>query len=636
MASFVRAFLDNLVLMQVLLPLVGAVLVATSARFGAAAVRRTAYTNCCLVLVLAATMVATYDPAAAAGESFGADVQMTSRLPIWPLTGPRVPGVPAFGVDGLSLWLLAAVPVAMLPALSAARFETRTRPAARYALLLVTQGALAGAFAARDAIVWCASAEIAAWLLFVQIGRQGREERRPAAQRFLAVQATAGAAILIGTTGLCVGAGWMRAFDARDAGSVRIPAETSLDGLARDVPQLVESRPERRGYWDAVGPGLFLLLALGCAVRAPLFPLHTWFAPAAGQASTATGIVLAALGTQLGWYGFARLVVPVLPLPSLLLADSLLTVARWGTVFCGLLVLAQGDVRKGILSTIACRSAFAMAGLFALDTAAWQGAVAGQAAGAVAAALALWLLGHLERRHGTVDREAYGGLWRTHPRWTLLWAAAIAALVGLPGLGSYGADLLVVFGTYAAAGTDVLWLVAGRLLCAWGLLWTFQRLIWGRSRLPTNGFATEGASAESVSGYSMRFASGDATVIATGFTAVGVSTASGPGDASPELRAGDGIDAEEEDDVADDVSWGKLLVAAPACLALVLFGCAPQVVLDRTEPTVTRVLAGIDEVARALDDARRAPHRPPLRRAGRTTRTERTVAQGASVEGRRP
>src|SRR5437588_2922075 len=58
---------------------------------------------------------------------------------------------------------------------------------------------------------------------------------------------------------------------------------------------------------------IFLALLLACAVKVPMFPVHTWLPDAHVEAPTGGSVILAAIMLKMGGYGFLRLSLRIAP-----------------------------------------------------------------------------------------------------------------------------------------------------------------------------------------------------------------------------------------------------------------------------------------------------------------------------------
>ena len=104
--------------------------------------------------------------------------------------------------------------------------------------------------------------------------------------------------------------------------------------------------------------------------------------------------------------------------------------------------------------------------------------------GIITAALFL-LAGLFLDRAGSYEIADFGGLAGRAPRTTALFAVAVFASLGLPGLSGFIAEFQIFTGSIAAVPVSAVALL-GILIIAAVLLWTFQRIFtgptWARAR----------------------------------------------------------------------------------------------------------------------------------------------------------
>ena len=58
---------------------------------------------------------------------------------------------------------------------------------------------------------------------------------------------------------------------------------------------------------------VFGAVALGFAVKVPMWPFHTWLPDAHTEAPTIGSVLLAGVMLKMGTYGFIRIALPILP-----------------------------------------------------------------------------------------------------------------------------------------------------------------------------------------------------------------------------------------------------------------------------------------------------------------------------------
>ncbi|MEX0716224.1 MAG: NADH-quinone oxidoreductase subunit M [Planctomycetaceae bacterium] len=609
MPDFFIKLLDNVVFLMVLLPLVGAALVVASARMGEEAIRRTALVNVLFSCALAIGMVAHFSSGAADSVEVlvDEDDHLVAPRETRDAGGPRLatpmrwlaasdgkrvvgPDVRlSFGVDGLSLWLIAMVPFVMLAALCAAQDTAGERPAVFHALLLGAQAGAIAAFAARDVVLFVVALETTLLCTFLLLGNWGGYDRRTVARKFLAYNLAGGLLVIVGLIGLVIVEQRMRG-GAVASTAFATPATFAYERLVDPLPsaspetntlpgplELAGSSTARGEQWAAAAPWIFAALLIGFAIRAGTFPFHTWLTSANLEATASTSVFLTAVQINLGLYGLLRFVVPLFPDMCLIAADGLVGLGVFGAAYGGLLAIAQGDLKK--LATYVCVAhiGICLAGIFSLTQTGLSGAVLLLVTHGLGIALFLSLIGLLERRYRTRDMEPFGGLAARRPRLAGALAFAALTLAGAPGLGTFLGETLAVMGVYrgfAPGGTHLprtaLALVA-TLLVAWALFGMIGRILRGRFREPGSGmiYASQSGTSPLPFRDGMRGASPD-----DGDSVVAIPL-------PPRAPA-----------APRDASWSDLCPLLPMAAAVIWLGTMPQFFLDETGPAVDRALAG--------------------------------------------
>lgn len=560
---------DHVVLMMTVLPFVGALLVTLSARLDVESIRRTALTNVLLTASLAVLMVANYDPAArhinpATKVANGSPqtTQMISRISFWNGVSEdrtSATGFPAIrcalGVDGLSLWMIALVPLVMIPSVLAGPKGMTDRPAAFYALMLVVEGATIGAFAALDVISFCGFMELALLATYFLIGGWGGHERRRIAKKFLLCNLAGSALIFLGLVGLV-------------AISSRHPQATfTIERLTYGVASL-DRLKDTSELWGSMGQWVVPVLLIGFAIRMPVFPFHTWLPGTNLESPSAISVLSTAVGMKVGVYGMIRFVLPLFTAGGdfnaatsnesiAFLTTTVMTISVVGIIFAGMLTLGQGDLSKLASYSCVAQMGLCLAGLFSLTTAGVTGGWLLALAHVPAIAVIMFLTGILERTYQTREVTAIGGLAARSPRLAICYAIGAFSIVAVPLLGGFAGQSLVLFGLFQANATLAFWAILGSFLLVWAFVWLMQRVFLGRLQEPlpdARRFKDSPSSGESDGNVIYSFAVTD------------------------------------ENSAPRDLSLSELAAVLPLVAVIFWIGICPQFFVDRIQPTLAPLL----------------------------------------------
>lgn len=183
-------------------------------------------------------------------------------------------------------------------------------------------------------------------------------------------------------------------------------------------------------------------------VKLPAFPFHTWLPDAHTEAPTAGSVILAGLMLKTGAYGLMRFVVPFFPHSAEQIRPLLFWLAIIGILYGAVLAFAQTDLKRLVAYTSVSHLGFVLLGIFVWNPLALQGVVITMICHGLSTGSLFMLVGAMQERMHTRDLQLMGGLWDTMPR--LSGAAMFFALasIGLPGLGDFVGETLILFGTF--------------------------------------------------------------------------------------------------------------------------------------------------------------------------------------------
>jgi NADH-quinone oxidoreductase subunit M len=216
-------------------------------------------------------------------------------------------------------------------------------------------------------------------------------------------------------------------------------------------------------------------------VKLPAVPFHTWLADAHSEAPTAGSVVLAGLFLKTGAYGLMRFGVPLFPEAAAELAPMAMSLGVIGVLYGAKLAFAQRDLKRMVAYTSVSHMGFVLLGIFAWNTWALQGVVMQVICHGLSTGALFIIAGALQDRLHTRDLDRMGGLWRTMPR--MAGAALFFALasLGLPGLGNFVGELLILLGAFAVNRAMTAMAALGLVAAAVYSLWLVQRVFHGEA-----------------------------------------------------------------------------------------------------------------------------------------------------------
>jgi NADH-quinone oxidoreductase subunit M len=215
---------------------------------------------------------------------------------------------------------------------------------------------------------------------------------------------------------------------------------------------------------------LFAAVAVAFAIKTPLFPFHTWQPEAYKESPTSATILLAAILSKMGTYGFIRFAIPFFPSAAHDAAPIMIVLALVSIVYGALVAMRQTDIKRLFAYSSLSHLGFVILGIFASLLAskhadiALSGATLQMIAHGITTAALFGIAGMLYQRRSTLALDQFGGLAAVMPRFTSLFWIALFASIGLPGLCNFAGEFLILQGTmdanfwYAAiAATTVIW-----------------------------------------------------------------------------------------------------------------------------------------------------------------------------------
>jgi len=411
------------------------------------------------------------------------------------------------GVDGISLFLVLLATVLFPIVLVGA--SSRQDPRSFIAWMLLLEAACIGSFVSLDLILFFFFFELTLVPAYFIISGWGYARRAYAALKFFLYTFLGSAFLLVGIV------------------AVAFIHQHQTGVLTFSLPAL-----EHTHFSGTTEVLLFCAFTAAFAVKAPLFPFHTWSPDAYSEAPTGGSMILAAVLAKLGTYGIIRFDLNLFPQASKDLAPLLLTLAVIGILYGAIVACAQRDMKRLLAYSSLAQIGFIALGTFAFSTQGLSGGVLLMVNhGLITAALFL-LVGWIYERRKTWQVSELRGLQTPAPVMAAVFTVAMMASIGLPGLNGFVSEFLVLSGTFL---THRWWAVVatfGVIVAALYLLWAYQQSFHGKVD-PANA-------------------------------------------------------------TTRDLSWAERAVIAPLIILIVLLGVYPKPVLDRITPSVNQLIARVE------------------------------------------
>jgi NADH-quinone oxidoreductase subunit M len=218
------------------------------------------------------------------------------------------------------------------------------------------------------------------------------------------------------------------------------------------------------------------------AVKLPVVPVHTWLPDAHTEAPTAGSVILAGLLLKTGAYGLLRFVIPLFPEAALDFAPIAMFLGVIGILYGAVMAFAQRDIKRLVAYTSVSHMGFVLLGIFALNTLALQGAVMQIVCHGISTGALFFIAGALQERVHTRDMGSMGGLWSAVPRIASIALFFALASLGLPGLGNFAAEFLILVGAYQVNIPMTVLATAGLVTATIYALWMTQTTFFGPNK----------------------------------------------------------------------------------------------------------------------------------------------------------
>jgi NADH-quinone oxidoreductase subunit M len=375
------------------------------------------------------------------------------------VNAPWIPQIGAnlhFGLDGLSLVVSLLTSVLGIFSVAASWKGITTRVPFFHFNLMWSLAALTGIFFALDLLVFYFFWELILVPLYLLIGIWGHERRTYAALKFFIFTQAGGLFLLLATVGLYLIHGANTGnytFDYARLIGASIPAATAF--------------------------ALMLGFSLAYAVKLPAFPVHSWLPDAHAEAPTAGSIILAGLVLKAGAYGFLRFLGPLFPGAVRNFAPWAMVLGIVGILYGAILAFAQTDLKRMIAYTSISHMGFVLLAVFVGNELALQGAVIIILSHGLSTGALFFMAGAVQDRLHTRDLNRMGGLWNVIPRMGGFGLFFALASLGLPGLGNFVGELLVLLGTCAVSPWAAFFATLGFITATVYSLWLVQRVFAG-------------------------------------------------------------------------------------------------------------------------------------------------------------
>ncbi|HEY9565545.1 MAG TPA: NADH-quinone oxidoreductase subunit M, partial [Nocardioides sp.] len=227
------------------------------------------------------------------------------------------------------------------------------------------------------------------------------------------------------------------------------------------------------------GRWLFLGFFIAFAIKAPLFPVHTWLPDTTAAATPGTSVLLICVLDKIGTYGMLRFCLGMFPEASQWATPVVIVLALISIIYGALLAIGQDDMLRLIGLTSLSHFGFIVLGIFVMNSQGMSGATFYMFNHGVATAILFLVAGYLIRRRGSTLISDHGGVEKKAPILAGLFLIGGLGTLGLPGLSPFVSEFLVLVGGFAHHWVVGAFAVTGIVLAAIYVLWMYQKIMTG-------------------------------------------------------------------------------------------------------------------------------------------------------------
>ena len=329
-----------------------------------------------------------------------------------------------------------------------------------FVLLLLLETMMIGVFAATDVFLFYVFFEAMLLPMYFLIGLYGGPRRSYAAMKFLLYSLAGGLLMLAAVIGLYVVSA------SQGEGTFAFEQLTELE------------------FSTPVEIALFSGFFIAFAIKAPLFPFHTWLPDAGAEAPVGGAVLLVGVLDKVGTFGFLRYCLPLFPEASRILGPYIIVLCVIGILYGALLAMGQKDLKRLISYTSVAHFGFIGLGIFAFTTQGQTGAVLYMVNHGLSTGALFLVAGFLIARGKSRLIPDYSGAAALAPTLSGVFLVAGLSSLALPGLSPFISEFLVLLGTFSRYPVAAVLAILGIILAALYILLTYQRMMQGPLRVP--------------------------------------------------------------------------------------------------------------------------------------------------------
>jgi NADH-quinone oxidoreductase subunit M len=333
-----------------------------------------------------------------------------------------------------------------------------------FALMLVLETMMIGVFAATDVFLFYVFFEAMLIPMYFMIGSYGVGQRQYAAVKFLLYSLLGGLLMLVAVIALYV----------YSAGPGH-PGTFLFSQLIH-----VSLSP-------VVQKWLFLGFFVAFAIKAPLWPFHTWLPDAAASSQPGAAVLLVGVLDKVGTFGMIRYCLELFPAAAHHFTPLVIVLSVIGILYAAVVAIGQRDLKRLIAYTSVSHMGLITLGIFAMTSEGQAGGVLYMVNHGFSTGALFLIAGFMIARRRSQLIADYGGVQKVAPVLAGLFLVAGLAGLAMPGLNTFVSEFLVLVGTFTRYEVAAILATASIILAAIYILWMYQRTMTGPVREEVSG-----------------------------------------------------------------------------------------------------------------------------------------------------
>ncbi len=221
---------------------------------------------------------------------------------------------------------------------------------------------------------------------------------------------------------------------------------------------------EQAKFSGSLATIIWLLIFIGFASIAPIWPLHSWSPVGHAAAPAATSMLHAGVLMKLGHFSIIRVGYEILPETTRELMPIAAVLCIFSILYGGLVAFYAKDTKYVIGYSSSSHMGYVFLGMAALDYISLTGAVLYMFAHALATGMLFAMAGWVYDQTHTRQIPSLGGLVNRMPFVAACFLVACMASVGMPGTVNFIAEIMILVGSWNKYPFQVIVAVVGIVL----------------------------------------------------------------------------------------------------------------------------------------------------------------------------